>query len=176
MSLTALKLFETLLLKPAPHIIHNLVLRNLLGRDYTSDPIPELGTPRHSQSQTDSQADSTESRTDDSGIVLPENGSIGSSDSPTHNDISESSEKPAEDTPTPPSEGESESLEGQNEGSCESSPPESPRSANKAPSVHKIVNRWVVVYVFYHWRDPVNSLTECLTCGKDKPPMCHKIL
>lgn len=37
MSITSLKLFETLLLKPDEHVIHNLVLRNLLGRAYYLD-------------------------------------------------------------------------------------------------------------------------------------------
>ncbi len=37
MSLTSLKLLETLLLKPDEHILHNLVLRNLLGRSYLGE-------------------------------------------------------------------------------------------------------------------------------------------
>ncbi|XP_023931796.1 protein FAM160B1-like [Lingula anatina] len=37
MSLANLKLFETLLVKPNEHTFHNLVLRNLIGRDYCSE-------------------------------------------------------------------------------------------------------------------------------------------
>lgn len=55
LSITTLKLFETIIQKPNEHIMHNLVLRNLLGRGYA---LPE-DVP--AESQAEDNADSTDS-------------------------------------------------------------------------------------------------------------------
>ena len=55
MSITSLKLFETLLLKPDEHVVHNLVLRNMLGRGYLRDgssATSPLNTPERKAGRT----------------------------------------------------------------------------------------------------------------------------
>ena len=56
--MVSLKLFEILLLKPSEHVLHNLVLRNLLGRGYLPE---EHGTHRK---QTDSSVSENTNQTD----------------------------------------------------------------------------------------------------------------
>ena len=55
LSLVTLKLFDTLLQKDDDHIIHNLVLRNLLGRTYIS-PHPATAQAADNQGKEDNSS------------------------------------------------------------------------------------------------------------------------
>ena len=52
-----MKLFGTLLRKPCEHIIHNLLLRNLLTREYLKDPA-EISVQPYVEDDADDSSDS----------------------------------------------------------------------------------------------------------------------
>ncbi len=66
-----LKLFELLLVKGNEHILHNLVLRNLLGRSYVLDPV-DSGHPSPTASVNGRHTDGQEDRPTQDGSQLDE--------------------------------------------------------------------------------------------------------
>ena len=65
MSITTLKLFETMLTKPNEHIMNNLVLRNLLGRGYVAIETADSGhhSPTPEEQQQSNHQDNSQNNT-----------------------------------------------------------------------------------------------------------------
>jgi hypothetical protein len=87
-------LFDTLLQKEEEHIFHNLVLRNLLGRDYYCLPASRVSTDAQAKSQLTSDNESrsqtlssnNSSQKDDSADQQPSQ-KDGSADQEQHNSV-----------------------------------------------------------------------------------------